>query len=106
MAGKGGIELVATMYNSIFVQASEARFATNKFRCSYMAVLLAIVVKNNLNARKEMIQYLDSSSFESVLLTLQEFLKLHQAVQDSEGKCDEIVFLLEELVRSLAGFSK
>ena len=53
-----------------------------------------------------MIQYLDSSSFESVLLTLQEFLKLHQAVQDSEGKCDEIVFLLEELVRSLAGFSK
>ena len=92
------------MYDSIFVQASEARFATNKFRCSYMAVLLAILAKNNIKARKEIVKYLASSSFESILMTLTEFLALHQAVQESECKRDEIVLLLEDLVQSITNF--
>jgi hypothetical protein len=69
-----------------------------------MAVFLSILVKNGpAFVRKFMESHLACNSFESVLLTLKEFLSLHQAVQNAEGGAqEEIVVLLIDLVRLLS----
>lgn len=68
-----------------------------------MAVFLSILVKNGpASVRSALESHLACSSFESVLLTLKEFLSLHQAVQDEEGTQEEIVVLLLNLVGLLS----